>query len=200
MRAMSAADLSHSVEAEVGRLRALLREHDYTQALSATEALLRTVPENRDVLYLRARAQRLSADTAAALATLIELERLHPRFSRLYEERGLCHVVLKQAPDGLSLNGAPPSADVLSMLQERLGFELPMDDLRFWLLGVPNPDAAFELERNGQDRAQQLVQAGWTLNYDRYVRVNGDLLPSRIVLRRDEVRVRIAVDRWEDLR
>ncbi len=113
---------------------------------------------------------------------------------------GLGALVLKQAPDGLSLNGAPPSADVLSMLQERLGFELPMDDLRFWLLGVPNPDAAFELERNGQDRAQQLIQAGWTLNYDRYVPVNGDVLPSRVVLRRDEVRVRIAVDHWEGVR
>jgi outer membrane lipoprotein LolB len=86
------------------------------------------------------------------------------------------------------------------MLQERLGFELPMENLRFWLLGVPNPGAAFELERNGQDRAQQLIQAGWTLNYDRYVPVNGDLLPSRVVLQRDEVRVRIAVDHWEGVR
>ena len=68
----------------------------------------------------------------------------------------------------------------------------------FWACRIP--DAAFELERNGQDRAQQLIQAGWTLNYDRYVPVNGDLLPSRVVLRREEVRVRIAVDHWEGVR
>jgi tetratricopeptide (TPR) repeat protein len=101
MRAMPAADPSPPVEHEVGRIRALLREQQYASALSATEALRRTVPENRDVLYLRARAQRLSGATTAALATLAELERLHPRYSRLYEERGLCQVVLKQAPEAI---------------------------------------------------------------------------------------------------
>ena len=102
MRAMPAADPTPSVEHEVGRIRALLRERQYAAVLSATEALLRAVPENRDLLYLRARAQRLSGATAAALSTLTELERLHPRFSRLYEERGLCQVVLRQAPDAIA--------------------------------------------------------------------------------------------------
>ncbi|HKF72797.1 MAG TPA: sulfotransferase [Stellaceae bacterium] len=91
-----------AVELEVRRIRELVKERELAPALSATEALLATVPENRDVLYLRARAQRLSGATAAALATLAELERLHPRFSRLYEERGLCHVVLKEAPPAIS--------------------------------------------------------------------------------------------------
>jgi len=91
-----------AVELEVRRIRELVKERELAPALSATEALLATVPENRDVLYLRARAQRLSGATAAALATLAELERLHPRFSRLYEERGLCHVVLKEAPQAIS--------------------------------------------------------------------------------------------------
>ncbi len=90
-----------AVELEVRRIRELVKARELAPALSATEALLRTVPENRDVLYLRARAQRLSGATAAALATLLELERLHPRFSRLYEERGLCHVVLRQAPEAI---------------------------------------------------------------------------------------------------
>jgi len=91
-----------ALEREVRRIRELVRERELGSALSATEALLRTVPENRDVLYLRARAQRLSGDTTAARVTLRELERLHPRFSRLYEERGLCHVVLKEAPQAIS--------------------------------------------------------------------------------------------------
>jgi tetratricopeptide (TPR) repeat protein len=101
MRAMSAEELSPPVEAEVGRIRALLRERHFSQALQAADALLVRVPENRDVLYLRARAERLSGATAAALTTLTQLERLHPRFSRLHEERGLCYVVLKQAPEAI---------------------------------------------------------------------------------------------------
>ena len=61
---------------------------------------------------------------------------------------GIGAVVLKQTPAGLSLNGAPPSEAVLAQVQDKLGFDLPIDDLHFWLLGVPNPGSSFELSRN----------------------------------------------------
>jgi tetratricopeptide (TPR) repeat protein len=80
----------------------LLAQRRFTELLAAAEALLRTVPENRDVLYLRASAQRLLADVPAALATLAALERLHPGFSRLYQERGNCYVALKRAPEAIA--------------------------------------------------------------------------------------------------
>jgi tetratricopeptide (TPR) repeat protein len=89
------------VEREVQRIRELLQQRQLAPALRAAEVLLVTVPENRDVLYLRAVAQRLSGDIPAALATLAELERLHPRFSGLYQERGHCHVALRQAPEAI---------------------------------------------------------------------------------------------------
>jgi outer membrane lipoprotein LolB len=110
---------------------------------------------------------------------------------------GVGATVLKKTADGLSVNGAPPSGAELQQLQQRLGFELPLDELRFWLLGVPDPGAPFELTPGTGDRAQQVNQAGWTVTYDRYLPANGDLLPTRIVLTRDAVRVRIAVDHWE---
>jgi outer membrane lipoprotein LolB len=94
------------------------------------------------------------------------------------------------------LNGAPPGDAVLSQLQERLGFELPIDNLRFWLLGVPDPVGTFELTRNAEDRALKLTQAGWTIDYDRYMAVDGDLLPAHLSLSGAGVRVRIAVDHW----
>src|SRR5271157_4538595 len=52
-------------------------------------------------------------------------------------------LVLKVTPAGLSLNGAPPSDAVVAQLQDRLGFELPLDNLRYWLLGVPDPSGTF---------------------------------------------------------
>ena len=110
---------------------------------------------------------------------------------------GVGSMLLKRTPEGLSLNGAPPSDAVLAQLQERLGVELPIDHLRFWLLGVPDPGAAFDFKRNDQDRASQLTQDGWTVDYDRYMPVDADLLPAHVVLSREGVRVRIAVDRWE---
>jgi tetratricopeptide (TPR) repeat protein len=105
------------VELEVQRLRGLVAERRFAEGLRAAEALLVVVPENRDVLYLRALAQRHVGDIPAALATLAGLEQLHPRFSRLYQERGHCHVALKQAPAaidaflrGVRINPALPAS------------------------------------------------------------------------------------------
>jgi outer membrane lipoprotein LolB len=110
---------------------------------------------------------------------------------------GVGALMIKVTPAGLSLNGAPPSAAVVDQLQDRLGFELPLDDLRYWLLGIPDPNTPFELTRNAQDRAAHLSQAGWSIDYSAYMAGNGDLLPKRLVLTRADARVRIAVDRWE---
>ncbi|TLZ38050.1 MAG: sulfotransferase family protein [Gammaproteobacteria bacterium] len=106
-----------AVELEVRRIRQLVSERRFAEGLQAADALLVAVPENRDVLYLRAQAQRLLGDIPAALATLAALEQLHPRFSRLHQERGHCYVVLKQAPEaidaflhGVHINPALPAS------------------------------------------------------------------------------------------
>ena len=111
--------MSHpsAVELEVRRIRELVNARRFAEGLRAADALLVAVPENRDVLYLRAHAQRLRGDIPAALATLAGLEQLHPRFSRLYQERGHCYVALKQAPPaidaflrGVHINPALPAS------------------------------------------------------------------------------------------
>jgi len=106
-----------AAEPEVPRIRQLVQERQFAEALRAAEALLIRTPDNRDVLYLRAFAQRHLSDVPAALATLSRLEQLHPRFSRLYEERGRCYVVLKRAPEaidaflrGVTINPALPGS------------------------------------------------------------------------------------------
>jgi tetratricopeptide (TPR) repeat protein len=106
-----------AVELEVRRIRELVTQRQFAAGLGAADALLATVPENRDVLYLRALAQRHLGEIPAALATLATLEQLHPRFSRLYQERGHCHVALKQAPaaidaflHGVRINPALPAS------------------------------------------------------------------------------------------
>ena len=118
---------------------------------------------------------------------------------RLAGPLGVGATEIKMTPAGLSLNGAPPSGAVVAQLQEKLGFELPLENLRYWLLGIPDPGVPFDLTRNVQDRAQRLSQAGWTIDYDEYMPVNGDLLPKRLILNRADARVRIAVDRWQGL-
>jgi tetratricopeptide (TPR) repeat protein len=90
------------IESEVIRIRALLQKNEFAAALAAAEPLLVEVPENRDVLYMIAVAQRYLHRTQEALATLDRLEKLHPAYSRLYQERGHCYVGLRQAEPAIA--------------------------------------------------------------------------------------------------
>src|SRR5215469_11374841 len=99
------------------RLRDLLRQHRFSEALAAAQALLAASPGQRDALLATAIAQRFLGQVPEALATLASLEQLHPRFSRLYEERGRCYVVQRQASPAIEaflkavhLNHALPGA------------------------------------------------------------------------------------------
>jgi tetratricopeptide (TPR) repeat protein len=85
------------VEAEVLRLQALLQKSQFAAALADAETLRIKVPENRDVWYIIAVSQRYLQRIPDALKTLAQLEQLHPNFSRLFQERGHCHVALKEA-------------------------------------------------------------------------------------------------------
>ena len=85
------------VEQEVRRITTLCNAQRFAETLQAAEVLLQRVPENRDVLYLIAKSQRHLRRIPEALQTLEQLQRHHPRFSRLYEERGNCHVFRKEA-------------------------------------------------------------------------------------------------------
>jgi len=102
---------------EVRRVRELLERSEFAAALAAAQKLLPQAPENRDVLYMIAVAQRYLQQVPEALVTLAELERHHPGYGRLFQERGHCYVALRQAGPaidaflhGLVLNPSLPAS------------------------------------------------------------------------------------------
>jgi len=89
-----------TIELELGRLRDLTRTGRYAESLAAAEALAATTPgtgSHRDILYVIAANQRCLNRIDAALATLERLEQLHPRYGRLFQERGYCFVARRDA-------------------------------------------------------------------------------------------------------
>ena len=69
-----------------------LTRRQYAAAHATAAVLHARHPGNRDVLYLLAVSSRHLGRIAEALGALDELERRHPAYARLYEERGLCHL------------------------------------------------------------------------------------------------------------
>jgi tetratricopeptide (TPR) repeat protein len=84
---------------------------------------------DRDALLLEARDLRARQRAADALAVLAQLQERHPRFSRLYQERGHCHVMLRDGPaavealrEAVRLNPTlPASWDMLEQLHRLQG-------------------------------------------------------------------------------
>ena len=87
---------------DLGEIRSLLRARQFVEAAAAAARLTATSPGHREALYLLALAQRQQRRPAEALITLAELERHHPRASRLHQERGHCYVALKDAPQAIA--------------------------------------------------------------------------------------------------
>lgn len=85
------------VELETQRIRGLLEKGHFESALIACDGLASVVPENRDVLYMMAVSFRYLKRLPEALNTLEKLERLHPSYSRLFQERGHCYVSMRDA-------------------------------------------------------------------------------------------------------
>ncbi len=93
------------------------------------------------------------------------------------------------------------AANVSDLLDEELGWSVPMDGLRYWLVGLPAPALASAEKLNmGLDelgRLQWLEQAGWRIEYQRYRSAGALEVPKKMVLTRNDLRVRFVIDRWQ---
>jgi outer membrane lipoprotein LolB len=91
------------------------------------------------------------------------------------------------------------AAAARAQLEDKLGFEPPLASLRYWVLGVPDPDPSTPatVQLDSQQRVTQLTQGGWQIDYTAYMPVGAEWLPRLLTLRRQDVRVRMVVDGWQ---
>jgi outer membrane lipoprotein LolB len=88
------------------------------------------------------------------------------------------------------------SADVQTLTRDVLGWDLPLNGLKYWVLGQVDPDSpATEIERDEQQRIKRLVQDGWEIEFAGYG--ESEALPSSLTLRFADLRIRLLIDRWD---
>src|SRR4051812_25242673 len=93
---------------------------------------------------------------------------------------------------GEALDGEAARAE----LERRLGFDLPLDELRWWLLGLPAPGAS-ELDTapdTGEIRG--FVQDGWHVAINTRAPALGFALPQRLTVDRGGARLKLFVEHW----
>jgi len=84
-----------------GRIRKLIEGGNFAQALIDAQAQLAASPDDRDILYMAAVSLRRLHRIPEALSSLNRLERSHPRFARLFQERGHCYMALRAASQAI---------------------------------------------------------------------------------------------------
>ena len=85
-------------------------------------------------------------------------------------------------------------------LRQRYGWSVPVQSMRYWMLGVPGADAPARETFAGDGRLATLEQRGWVVRYDGWSEAAGLLLPRKLTMEREGVRVRVVAERWDLLR
>ncbi len=89
------------------------------------------------------------------------------------------------------------AADAESLMQQVLGWHLPLDGLHRWVLALPAADSQAQIERDAAGRIAVLRQDGWEVSYRRYAGDGADSLPARLQLSRDNLEVQLLIDEWD---
>lgn len=103
--------------------------------------------------------------------------------------------------DGVTLEmaGQPTrqAADAEELLRQSIGWRLPVDNLLWWVRGLPAPDRPSQLQLDTDSRLARLQQDGWTVEYSRYQDVGERYLPQRLQISGYDLLITLVVTNWE---
>lgn len=102
-----------------------------------------------------------------------------------------------ETSSGKQLDGAAAREE----LEQRLGFALPLAELRWWVLGIPAPGDAQVDEDSGSGEIRGFTQNGWRVKIDSRAPGLGFALPRRLTAERADAelagaRMKLLVEKW----
>ncbi len=108
---------------------------------------------------------------------------------------------IQGSPAGVTLDIAgQPSNSATSaeeLLEQQVGWRLPVDNLLWWVRGLPAPGSPSRLQLNPDSLLARLAQAGWIVEYSRYQDIDGKRLPQRLQLSGHGVLLTLVITRWD---
>jgi outer membrane lipoprotein LolB len=108
---------------------------------------------------------------------------------------------LSGGADGALLEGLEPGPlrgpDAEALMRKALGWEVPLRDLRAWVLGLRADNGQAELSF-GADRLPSLLQQdGWTVDYREWDEARQPPLPKRVFAQKLPYKVRLSIESWQ---
>ena len=107
---------------------------------------------------------------------------------------------LSGGPDGAvlkGLDGGPlQGADAESLMRRALGWEVPLHDLRAWVLGLRADSGPAELAFGDNRLPSLLTQDGWSVDYRAWDTTRRPPLPTTIFATQPPYKVRLSIETW----
>ena len=88
------------------------------------------------------------------------------------------------------------ASSVTELVKTELGWHIPVDSLKWWVLGIAAPGEAGLTELDSGGLLQVLHQNGWRITFDRYRLFAEATLPVRIEAVNGPYRIKLAVSGW----
>lgn len=118
----------------------------------------------------------------------------------LFGPLGTNRVQLSGSPQHVTLQTANKTVSAYTpeaLLQQELGWNIPVSDLVYWLRGTPGPDTRSRQSYDMNNHLVHLTQQGWNIVYLRYIAVNGIDLPNRLLLSNGPLQIRVVISQWD---
>jgi outer membrane lipoprotein LolB len=78
----------------------------------------------------------------------------------------------------------------------RYGWTIPVQSLRYWALGVPDPSMPADTVIDETGRLTSLGQRDWSVSFSRYAEGGGQMMPKVLTAENADTRVRLVIDYW----
>ncbi len=97
----------------------------------------------------------------------------------------------------ISGEGSYMASSPEDLLQQRLGWSLPLSNLHYWVIGIPSPDSPHRKTLDEHNRLKELEQDSWRIQYRSYQQVESTDLPRKLILSQgDFLRVTLIIKEW----
>ncbi|MDO9141680.1 MAG: lipoprotein insertase outer membrane protein LolB [Methylobacter sp.] len=75
-------------------------------------------------------------------------------------------------------------------INQQLGMFVPVRSLRYWVVGLPEPSNTYK------DADAGFNQDGWLNEYKQMQMVNDGVMPHKMTVMNDQVKLKLIIDRW----
>src|SRR5690554_3950347 len=84
-----------------------------------------------------------------------------------------------------------------ALMQQQLGWSLPVEHLLWWVRGLPAPQIKSRVQLNDDSLLATLEQDQWLVEYLSYRNENGLQLPERIKLSGADLNITLVIKQWQ---